>query len=406
MNKKNTPIKVAFYCHRIRYGGIERVISLLINFLSENKFFIIYLITVSGILKNEYSIPINVKRITLSNHKMNIYKAITKENIDVLIYSNYYLKEEIKKLNELNITKVIYYNHSAFIYWIYSGIYKFENTIYPTYKNCEYVISLIPLENDYLFKMWGINSILMDNPSTFDYDLVIPSDLSKKNIIMIGRSDDFVKRFELGIYAMKTILNEFPECKMNIISIPKRKLKNLIKALNLEKNVKITGFKKNPEPYLKNASLHIFPSISESYSMVLGEAKIFGIPSILCGIDYISLAKGGTIIIYDDNPDTISKEAIKILKEDKYRIKLGKEARKSMQKHKNMLITKKWIKLILSVYNGIDSASIMKYIMNDYKPMTKVEIDRILNNQLNLLKKRKPNFKDLTLENLKLYSLE
>ena len=50
--------------------------------------------------------------------------------------------------------------------------------------------------------------------------------------------------------------------------------------------------------------------------MALGEAKIFGIPSIICGLDFLSLAKGGTVIIYDDNPDTIAKEAIKILKNE------------------------------------------------------------------------------------------
>ena len=53
--------------------------------------------------------------------------------------------------------------------------------------------------------------------------------------------------------------------------------------------------------------------------MALVEAKLFGIPTIICGLDFLSLAKGGTIIIYDDNPDTIAKEAIKILKNEKYR---------------------------------------------------------------------------------------
>ena len=47
--------------------------------------------------------------------------------------------------------------------------------------------------------------------------------------------------------------------------------------------------------------------------MVLSEAKIFGIPTILCGIDYIALAEGGTVIIYDDSPDTVAKKSIKIL---------------------------------------------------------------------------------------------
>ena len=42
--------------------------------------------------------------------------------------------------------------------------------------------------------------------------------------------------------------------------------------------------------------------------MVLSETKIYGIPTILCGLDYLSLAKGGTVIIYDDNPEIISKK--------------------------------------------------------------------------------------------------
>ena len=127
----------------------------------------------------------------------------------------------------------------------------------------------------------------------------------------------------------------------------------MIKNLKLENNVKITGYQKNIENYLQNASLHIFPSISECYPMVLGEAKIFGIPTILCGLDFLALAKGGTVIIYDDNPDTIAKEAIKILKNETYRKQLGKEARESMKNHKNKIIKEKWIKLILSIYKEI-----------------------------------------------------
>ena len=140
--------------------------------------------------------------------------------------------------------------------------------------------------------------------------------------------------------------------------------------------------------------------------MVLGEVKIFGIPSILCGLDYIILSKGGTIIIYDDSPETIAKEAIKILNDDNYRKRLGKEARKSMKKYKNEYIVKKWEKLLLSVYNGIDEYSFSKLFSNYYKKITEKEANIILSNQLNLLKKRIPRFSQLTLEKLKSYSLE
>ena len=243
----------------------------------------------------------------------------------------------------------------------------------------------------------------MDNPSTFDYDLVKPSDLTIKCIVMIGRIDDPIKRYELGIYAMPNILTEIPDAEMKIIAYKNKHFKNMIKNLKLENNVKITGYQKNIENYLQNASSHIFPSKCESYPMALGETKIFGIPSIICGLDFLALSKGGTVIIYDDNPDTIAKEAIKILKDDKYRKQLGKEARESMRTKKNKLIAKKWIKLLLSVYRG-DDKSFKELLSDNNNKMTEEEANQILNNQLSLLKKRKPRFSGVTLEKFKSYS--
>ena len=86
--------------------------------------------------------------------------------------------------------------------------------------------------------------------------------------------------------------------------------------------------------------------------MVLSETKIFGIPNILVGIDYVSQAEGGVININDDNPITISRESIKILKNETYRKQLGRDARKSMKKFSNRLTLKKWIDLIFALNKG------------------------------------------------------
>ena len=139
--------------------------------------------------------------------------------------------------------------------------------------------------------------------------------------------------------------------------------------------------------------------------MVLGEVKIFGIPTILCGLDYITLAEGGTVIIYDDDPEIIAKESIKIIIDTDYRKRLGKEARRSVKKYKNEYIIKKWIKLLFSVYSGIDKSSYSHLFDTHYKRITEKKADIILNNQLYMLKKRIPDLNQLTLEKLKSYSL-
>ena len=134
--------------------------------------------------------------------------------------------------------------------------------------------------------------------------------------------------------------------------------------------------------------------------MVLSETKIFGIPTILCGLDYLFLSKDGTVIVYDDNPETIAKEAIKILKDDKYRTKLGKVARKSMKKIRNKLIAKKWIKLFLSIYKGKDKNYLKLFSENNNK-IPEEEAEKIVNNQFKLWKKRISILNYITIEQLK-----
>ena len=87
------------------------------------------------------------------------------------------------------------------------------------------------------------------------------------------------------------------------------------------------------------------------YHVYLSEAKIYGIPCILLGLDYIYISKNGTIIIYDDSPESLANESINIIINKEYRKKLGKEARNSMKQFNNELLLIKWIKLILSIYN-------------------------------------------------------
>jgi glycosyltransferase involved in cell wall biosynthesis len=261
------------------------------------------------------------------------------------------------------------------------------------------VISLIHFENDFLFKKWGIQSIYMNNFVTFEYEKVIQSDLSSNNILMIGRGNDKYKRFDLGIKAMKYIIKKINDSQMIILSDNTEidELKSLIKTEKLDNNIKFVGYSTNPEIYFNNVSLHIFPSIAEAFPMVLSETKIYGIPSILVGIDYVTAIKEGVIIVYDEKPETIANYAIKILNNFEYRKKIGKRARKSMKKFNNKILFKKWIKLIEAVNEGEDSFG---QLANEDKPIPDNESIYILQNQINLLKKREKWFKNITINDL------
>lgn len=390
-------IKIAIYSHSLSNGGVERNTALLINYLSKIKLFDLY-IFIDEISNNEYEISKNVKRAVISYNSKKLKRYLLSNKINIFIYQ-FYDKPIITMLKSLKNIKTIFYNHSCFLFWIYTyDKYIFEN-VYNEYKNSKYIISIIPFENNYLLKEWGINTIYMNNFLTYDYSKVIPSDLSSKKILMIGRGSDKNKRFELGIKTMKYIIKEIPDSEMIVISddndIPY--IKKLVNFLDLKNNIKFVGYTSTPEIYFKDASLHIFPTIAEAFPMVLSETKIYGIPNILMGIDYVSTSKGGVLIVYDDNPETAAKYAINILNNDKYRKKLGKEARKSMKKFNNENLFKKWVKLIILINKG---EFYFQKLSEVDKKIFKKEALNILENQVYLLKKRIPKMENITLQNL------
>ena len=177
---------------------------------------------------------------------------------------------------------------------------------------------------------------------------------------------------------------------------------NLTKNLTLDNHIKFIGYTNTPEIYYKNASLHIFPTISESFGLVMCETKIYGIPNIIVGIDYISAIKGGTIIVYDDKPQSIAREAIKILKNENYRKKLGKDARKSMKQFNNDLTLNKWVNLLLSIYKGKQYYDIIRL---QEKKIKEKDVKKIIKNQIKILKMREISFKNISIRNIENYTL-
>lgn len=375
-------IKIGIYGYSIKNGGRARMTALLVNYLETIKLFNIYLFTKVDKEENEYKISKDIKRKTI---KDNLILILKKSKINVLIYELDDINE-IKTLNNLENIKIIFYHHSSTFDWIYKNYEIFKN-IYKEFLNSKYFVSIIPFENDYLLKKWGIKSIFINDFITFNYNSVISSNLSSKRILMIGRGNSKKKRFPIGILSMEYITKEINECELYIISnlTGTYYLQQLVENLNLEDNIYFIGYSSIPEVYFKNTSLHIFPSISESFGLVLCETKIYGIPNVLIGLDYLSISNGGTIIVYDDSSEILAREILSILLNKSKKKELGREGRRSMKNFNNELFLIKWIKLIFSVYFGDKYYQILR---KKEKNINKSTIFSILDNQIKLLRKR------------------
>ena len=395
-------IKIATYARYLENGGRSRITSILFNYLQNMKIFSLYLFTDKIKTDNEYYIHKNIKRILIKECTLNnLIRTILKKRINIFI-NQFSQINKIYALEKLKNIRIINYQHQSAFFWIYSNYTSFKY-LYKSYKNSKYIVSLIHIENDYLFEKWGMKSILMNNFITYAYNLSIPINLLSRTISMIGRASDKSKRFILGIQAMEYIVKEMPKIEMKIITkISKIKyLQNVIDILNLEKNIYFYGYTPIPEIYFRNISLNIITSISESFSLVLSETKIYGIPNILIGINYITIGDKGTVIIYDDSPESIAKESIKILRNDEYKNRLGREGRRSMRSFKNEELLNKWIKLISSIYCGYYFYEKLRKL--DRK-LSEKKITNLLKKQISLLKNRNANLKDIILNDIENFS--
>lgn len=120
--------------------------------------------------------------------------------------------------------------------------------------------------------------------------------------------------------------------------------------------------------------------------MVLSETKLYGIPNLLLGLDYVAISNKGTKIVYDDTPESLAKCVIRILKNSIYRRILGKEAKKSMLNFNNNLLLEKWTLLIMGIYNGNEY---YKKFREKNKKIDFRDYMNILKNQIDLMNMRK-----------------
>lgn len=99
----------------------------------------------------------------------------------------------------------------------------------------------------------------------------------KKYILAVGRLEETQKDFTTLIKGYSKVCNEIEE-ELYIIGEGRHKqqLENLVKELKIENRVRFLGFKSNPYPYMRNASLFIHSSKFEGLPTVMIEALILG----------------------------------------------------------------------------------------------------------------------------------
>ena len=207
INMNKDRIGVAFVSKHIFGNGIGRMLSILCSDLAKLDKYDIYLITGQG-YSLDFKFDERVKKVRIAGNKTLIENFDKTSNIKIYVLQNDLTPQSINWYKSLNGgKKVIGIMHGVYMSSIYSnqtGVYK----IWKSNKLFDAYIEVIA-DDYYVNEKLGINnSFFIPNMYTFDADKTPNSNLTYKNLMIMGRELDKIKGGLYGIKAMKLIVEK------------------------------------------------------------------------------------------------------------------------------------------------------------------------------------------------------
>ena len=213
------------------------------------------------------------------------------------------------------------YIHCDFLkHWHSKNRFLSYKSEYNSYKRFNKVISVSPEQKESFSHVFP----------KLDVE-VIPNFINKEEILLKGNEEfgnynnkyfcsvgrlEEVKNFNLLIEAFHNFREKNSEYELYILGEGSQysSLLTHIKKLREEDNIHLLGFKKNPYKYIKNSIGLIQSSRSESFSYVLAEANILGVPTLSTktqGSSY--MGKYFDVIEVEHNVDGLVEGMVKLL---------------------------------------------------------------------------------------------
>ena len=255
------------------------------------------------------------------------------------------VKDRSKKVLEIHFSKFKRLQYARKGLWRLADIYRNKREEQQVRRFDRFIV-LTEEDKGY----WGNlpNIEVIPNARTFSPTTI--ATLDTRRVVAIGRYTH-QKGFERLIEAWNKVYRQHSDWKLDIIGEGEEllALQTLIDHYNIAESCRLCPPTNNMDAVYRNASIIAMSSRYEGLPMIMLEAQAYGIPIVAfnckCGpMDVITDGIDGYLVTEGDCEE-LAQRIANLMKDDKRRLQMGKEAHKSSGRYSEENIMYKWTTL-------------------------------------------------------------
>lgn len=188
------------------------------------------------------------------------------------------------------------------------------------------------------------------NINTYPEPISVDWSCKDKELLYVGRLEDFVKQVSLLLRIWKRVAPQAPEWALTIVGggPDEENLKQLAARLKLPR-LRFVG-RQDPTPYYRRASILCMTSLFEGFPMVLTEAQqqgtaVIAFDSFASVRDIIEDGVNG-VLVTPFRKSEYAEKLLHLMQDDEYRLRLARRARETVQRFNADVILPQWLRYL------------------------------------------------------------
>lgn len=177
-----------------------------------------------------------------------------------------------------------------------------------------------------------------------------------KRALWVGRTAQ-QKQPSAALAAFAGVSRTLPEARLTMVGGSAkgwRPYAKMARRLGIADKVEFLPARDDLADLWASADLHLLTSVTESFCLVLAEAKAWGIPTAMFDIPFLELteSKKGLIVAPQGDTEALARGIIRVFTDDAYRAWLGHEASESLAPFNDDAVWAGWERLFDALRTG------------------------------------------------------